>query len=297
MTVNAERLLHLVNDFIKYLKIERQLSLHTCNAYLTDIKQFLTYLGHLDLVPKQLTLYNSYISQQGLSAKTIARKQSSLLTFSKFLLAENIIDWKPESYLIKPKTSQTLPKYFSQEDMVKLIDFASQTLQYPNRNRAIIELMYACGLRISEIIDVKASCLSINYDQLKVSGKGKKDRLLPIGKEAQVSLQNYLNSDYIELNKLGHDNLFLSNRGKSFSRSGLYVMIKNMIINSGLDSNLSPHSIRHAFATHLLEGDASLREVQELLGHENIMTTQIYTKVSTKKCRAVYDKTHPRATL
>lgn len=292
----TDELGYYLQDFISYLKVERQLSVHTCDAYNRDISQFLCFLGHLDLLPKHVTLYTSQLNQMGLSVKSIMRKQSSLKAFCKYLFQEKRIDWKSTPLMTTPKQTQRLPSVLKVSQITQLINFATQMKSFPARNSAIFELFYSCGVRISECIMIKLSDFNTDRSIVKVSGKGKKQRLIPVGSLAIKAITTYINTERVDLLRADCDHtLFITKLGKPFSRQGMYQLMKQIIRQSGLPASVSPHTFRHSFATHLLQGDANLREVQELLGHEDIRTTQIYTKVSSNRLKKVYNKTHPKA--
>lgn len=288
--------MHL-KDFLIHLEYEKHLSPHTLSAYKSDIMQFIHH--HKESSPtitaENISAYIHHLRASGFHPRTIHRKSSSLHNFCKFLYREKLIDSHPNILKSIPKLGKRLPKSLKTSDITTLLNNASESSRTPLRDTALIELLYGCGLRASE-------CLAIKYidihdrSVIKIHGKGKKDRRLPIGKCAQNALANYLENERpILLRHYTHPHVFLNINGQPLTRQGLNMIIKKHSQCIEKHHPISAHTLRHSFATHILNGGAELNVVQELLGHENINTTQLYTSVSTKRSKELYKKHHPRA--
>lgn len=293
-----------INEFKYYLKLERSLSDNTIDSYESDLNQFYNYLKKVyyiedvKLIDKQMILKHlENLKRKRISDSSIARKLSSIKTFFKFLLLEKLIDEDPSKNIDTPKKSKKLPQVLSHKDVDMLLDSLNEDNEYEIRNKAMIELLYASGLRVSELLNLKLNDIHLTMNLVQFIGKGNKERIVPIGEEAVSSIRKYLIDARNILNKnhLAKDYVFLNNLGTAMSRQGFYKVLKLQALKAGISSDISPHKLRHSFATHLLENGVDLRFVQELLGHENISTTQIYTHVNKKRLKEVYLKAHPRS--
>ena len=289
----------LIDGFIDNVWLEKGLSQNTLNAYRQDLSNFSNWLNpvYLEKANKiNLLDYLAYRLKQGYSSRSTARSLSSLRAFYAYLLSKSLIIENPTSKIQSPKLGHSLPKVLSEEDVEKLINAPSTKEPIGLRDRAMLELLYACGLRISELINLDVLNLNIRQGVVKVLGKGGKERLVPIGDQALDWISNYLTYGRAQLitdNKKS-PYLFLSNRGTGMTRQAFWYRIKLYANKSGVDRSLSPHTLRHAFATHLLNHGADLRTVQLLLGHTSLSTTQIYTEVARHRMKELHREHHPR---
>ena len=289
----------LIDGFIDNVWLEKGLSQNTLNAYRQDLSNFSNWLNpvYLEKANKiNLLDYLAYRLKQGYSSRSTARSLSSLRAFYAYLLSKSLINENPTSKIQSPKLGHSLPKVLSEEDVEKLINAPNTKDPIGLRDRAMLELLYACGLRISELINLDVLNLNIRQGVVKVLGKGGKERLVPIGDQALDWISNYLTYGR---EQLINDNkkspyLFLSNRGTGMTRQAFWYRIKLYANKSGVDRSLSPHTLRHAFATHLLNHGADLRTVQLLLGHTSLSTTQIYTEVARHRMKELHREHHPR---
>ena len=286
-----------INDYINYVYIEKKLSTNTKDAYLSDLNDFSSYLKNKDIsavTDNDIKKYINYLNDNNINSKSVARKIVSLRTFFNYIKRENIISVNPMEKITSPKLQKTLPKTLNMEEVNKLLDYEATTaLEY--RNKAMLELVYASGLRVSELVNLNVSDINFIDCYVKVFGKGKKERIVPISNICINVLEEYIKVYRDSLLK-GHltDKLFLSSYGKGITRQGFFKNLKEIAIKQGITKDFSPHTLRHSFATHLLEYGADLRSIGEMLGHENIKTTQIYTEVSNIKKRKDYMEYHPR---
>ncbi len=289
----------LIDGFIDNVWLEKGLSQNTLNAYRQDLSNFSNWLNpvYLEKANKiNLLDYLAYRLKQGYSSRSTARSLSSLRAFYAYLVSKSLIIENPTSKIQSPKLGHSLPKVLSEEDVEKLINAPNTKEPIGLRDRAMLELLYACGLRISELINLDVLNLNIRQGVAKVLGKGGKERLVPIGGQALDWISNYLTYGREQLitdNKKS-PYLFLSNRGTGMTRQAFWYRIKLYANKSGVDRSLSPHTLRHAFATHLLNHGADLRTVQLLLGHTSLSTTQIYTEVARHRMKELHREHHPR---
>ena len=296
------------NSYIKgyqaYLRLERSLSENTRVAYAHDVEKLCQFLEYktLKLTPEQLTHelmqdFLHWISELGMSARTQSRVLSGIKGFYKYLLLENEVRTDPTQLLEGPKTGRKLPDVLSVEEINSLIEGIDLSRPEGERNKAMLETLYSSGLRVSELVNLKISNLHLETGFLKVTGKGNKERLVPIGSSAIRQIRTYLKSCRNQLSvKPGQEDfLFLNRRGSRLTRVMIFTIIRDLKIKTGLVKKISPHSFRHSFATHLIEGGADLRAVQEMLGHESITTTEIYTHLDRDFLREAILKYHPRA--
>ena len=294
----------LLADFTDYLKLEKSLSENTNEAYCRDIHHFITYLTIQgdSIHPSEITLsffinYFAWLNELGIGARSQARMISGLKSFFNYLIVEEVIVENPTDLLETPKLARKLPEILSIEEidsMEAIIDLSKPEGQ---RNKAIIETLYSCGLRVSELIGLKVSDLHFTNGYIKVTGKGNKERLVPISKKAIKEIQLYNQSYRVHLNiaKQYCDILFLNHYGRQLSRVMIFLIVKSLAEQIGLKKIVSPHTFRHSFATHLVDGGADLRAVQEMLGHESIITTEIYTHIDRQYLRDAINRFHPRS--
>jgi integrase/recombinase XerD len=296
-----------LKQFETYLKLERSLSKNSIEAYIRDVQKLQQFVdiafpkvSPLKLSHKQLQEFLQYISELGMSAFSQARILSGIKAFYKFLIMEELISDDPTTLLEGPKLGRKLPDTLSLEEIDKL--FAAIDLSSPEgqRNRAILEVLYSCGLRVSECVELKLNNLYLEdkgVGFVRVIGKGNKERLVPIGHSATKYVTIYKDEirPSINIQKGFESHVFLNRRGKKLTRVMIFTIIKNLAATVGLNKTISPHTFRHSFATHLIEGGADLRAVQEMLGHESITTTEIYTHLDRDYLRSVVQQFHPRS--
>ena len=286
-----------IEDYELFLKTEKKLGNNTIDSYILDIIKFYEWNNNSDITymsKKQILEYISYLRSY-LNEKSINRHISSLKGFYLYLVDNNVIRESPLEKIYSLKTKKTLPKYLSVEEVDRLLNINLKT-PFDYRNKAMLEVMYATGLRVSELVGLCFSNIDFENSLIRVNGKGKKERIVPLGEIAQYYLKIYIN-DYRSklLNKNNYDLIFLNNHGKPISRQGFNFILNNIRKEVKIDKDITPHTLRHSFATHLLERGADIRSIQEMLGHENISTTNIYTYVVNNVLRENYDTYFPRA--
>lgn len=289
--------------FKQYLQLERSLSKNSIEAYLDDLNKleqysqsFLNTKTPVQLELTHLQAFVKWISELSFSATSQARIISGIKTFYKFLLMENEIERSPAELLESPRTTRKLPVFLTIEEIDKLVAVIDRSTPEGERNITLLETLYSCGLRVSELVNLKITDLHFNEDYIKVTGKGSKERLVPIGKTAKKLIKSYINKTRVHLpiKKTAIDHIFLNRRGGILSRVMVFYVIKDLAAKAGIKKKLSPHTFRHSFATHLVEGGADLRAVQEMLGHESITTTEIYTHLDRQYLRDNILSYHPR---
>ena len=285
-------------EFINYLQIDKKYSENTIASYAADLKDYQNFMMNLlkkdiyHIERKDIKLYLKYLKDQKKSPKSISRIISCIRGFYKFLLIEKIIANNPMSTIELPKTKKSLPKVLTIEEVDKLLDITLKDA-YSYRNKAMLELMYATGLRVSELVNLKIHDIDFINETVRTMGKGNKERIIPIGEIAIHYLKLYLEIYRSQLLKKDYtDDLFLNNHGKCMTRQGFFKILKKLAKEKDIKTSFSPHTLRHSFATHLLENGADLRSIQELLGHSSISTTGIYTHVSNEELKENY-KYHP----
>ena len=290
------------HDFLTMLRVERNVSIHTMDAYKRDINQYLMYLGDLDiknLSDVKSTHIRDYIrvlSDGGMAPASISRIISSIRTYYRFLSSENILDENPVLLINNPKLPKKLPDVLSEKEISLIINAIQESSQFYQRDKAIIELLYSCGIRVTELCNLEMSSLFIDEDLIRVMGKGNKERLLPLGLRSKKYLDDYIkHSRNSHIKKSGSSFVFVSRNGNQLTRAMINIILNKWTQVSGLKKSVSPHKLRHSFATHLLEGGADLRFVQALLGHSDISTTQIYTHIDKHYLKEVYKIHHPRS--
>lgn len=289
---------------MNHLSVERDLSTNTIDSYRRDLNGYLNFLREIKvdsvgaITAEHVSSFIARLSRKGLAANSIARKLSSLRGFHKFLVVEGYCDVEPTSALESPRQWRKLPTFLTQKEMKSLLKQPNLSAPLGLRDNAILEFLYATGVRISELIYVKRKDLLSEVELVRVMGKGQKERIVPIGEEAIRSAQRYLREVRPKLaGEHSEDVLFLNRRGRSFSRMGLWKILRKYVNQAGITKPVSPHTIRHSFATHLLEGGADLRAVQEMLGHTDISTTQIYTHLDREYLKQEHREFHPRSKM
>ena len=303
----SQRLSELTLDFLGYLELERRLSRNTLEAYRSDLQQFGAFLDArglepLVVAPTDLAAYVTELATGGgtrrapLAPATLQRKVACLRSFFRHLRREQLIDHDPTAELRPPRPRGRLPKVLTRDEVANLLAQPRGTSPAALRDRALLETMYACGLRASEAIDLELTALRLDIGILHARGKGSKERIVPIGSKAIETLQVYLSRGRPKLVGLRDEpRVFVNLRGTGLSRQGLYKIVQRHAATAGLADRMSPHTLRHTFATHLLAGGCDLRSLQEMLGHADIGTTQIYTHLSAGRLRDIYFDSHPRA--
>jgi integrase/recombinase XerD len=294
----------IIKEYKIYLKLEKGLSNNSVNAYITDLNKLIQFLNdkEYDLEPENIQLshltdFINCLNDKEVSPRTQTRIISGIKSFYKFLIIEEKIENDPTSLLEAPKIGRKLPDVLSVAEIDAIIDAIDTSKPEGQRNRAMLETLYSCGLRVSELINLKISTLYFQSGFIKVEGKGKKERLVPISKKAMKEINLYL-SEYrrnLQIFAPHEDILFLNRRGKKLTREMIFTIIKNITKILNIHKNISPHTFRHSFATHLIEGGANLRAVQEMLGHESIITTEIYTHLDREYLKNTIVQFHPRS--
>jgi integrase/recombinase XerD len=311
--VVERRFEHLVLDFLAYLEFERGLSRNTLDAYRTDLLQFGRFLEErelsaLDAEARDVADFLEFLARgtagNGADARppaspaTIHRKSACLRSFYRHLRRDGLLDTDPTATLSAPRRSRKLPQVLTRGEIETLLAQPRGTDPASLRDRALLELMYACGLRASEAIGLELMDVDIEEGVLRARGKGSKERVVPIGQAALRALRIYLERGRPKLVKGAPEtHLFVNFRGGHLTRQGLYKIVRRHALSAGLADRMSPHTLRHTFATHLLAGGCDLRSVQEMLGHADVSTTQLYTHLSSDRLKDVYFKAHPRATV
>ncbi|MCB8994867.1 MAG: site-specific tyrosine recombinase XerD [Bacteroidales bacterium] len=293
-----------IKDFSTFLKLEKSLSKNSIEAYHSDITRLVQYLDYhkLDLNPTEITLENltaflEWVNKMGGSARTQARIISGIKAFYRFMIMNDKMESDPTELLETPKIGRKLPDILSVEEIDRIISAVDLSKPEGHRNRAILEVLYSCGLRVSELTELKISNIYLEKGFIRVIGKGNKERLVPIGGKAGREIRNYLpdRNSLETISKDSQDILFLNRRGRKLTRVMIFTIIKDLATKIGLKKHVSPHTFRHSFATHLIEGGADLRAVQEMLGHESILTTEIYTHLDREFLRNTIISFHPRS--
>jgi len=285
-----------LRSFFNFLIIEKGLSKNTVNAYETDINGFIKWINRknknslLNIKENSINQYISYLFSLKLKSSSVNRKISSLKAFYLFLLKKKLIRYSPFTEVITPKQEKYLPASMSESEVEKLLNSPDTSKDIEQRDKAMIEMLYATGMRISELVNLKITDIDMNRSVIKVMGKGSKERLIPFGESASEALFNYLKIRKDSSSK----EVFISNRGKKITRVAFWQRIKVYLLRENLKISISPHTLRHAFATHLLNRGADLRSVQLLLGHSDLSTTQIYTHIAKQRLGDVLKKHHPR---
>lgn len=292
-----------IEDFSNFLKFEKNFSGNTLDAYMRDVRKLESFtISELDnLSPENITYENlqEYIyqlSKNKISERSQARAISSIKAFFKFLLEDDYRTDNPAALLESPKLGLYLPDTLSEEDINRIITCIDNSTDIGKRNKCILEVLYGCGLRVSELIDLKISNINFKESYIMVEGKGEKTRLVPLANTTAEFITSYIHTvrNKTKINKKYEDTLFLNSRGTNMSRVIVFIIIKELTQKAGISKSISPHTFRHSFATHLLQNGADLRFIQEMLGHSSITTTQVYTHLKTEELRDVILNFHPR---
>ena len=299
--------MHIWNSYIKgfksYLRLERSLSANTLEAYEHDLEKLVQFLDYrkLQVAPELmkhevLQEFIKWINELGMTARTQARVLSGIKAFYKYLLMENLIQDDPTELIEGPKIGHKLPDFLTVEEINTLLAGIDLSQPEGQRNKAMLETLYSCGLRVSELVGLKISQTYADVGFVKITGKGNKERIVPIGNSALKQIGMYLEGyrNHLEVQPGNEDFLFLNRRGRKLTRVMVFTIIKNLAATTGIRTTISPHTFRHSFATHLIEGGADLRAVQEMLGHSSITTTEIYTHLDRDYLRSAILQYHPR---
>ncbi|GIP32310.1 site-specific tyrosine recombinase XerD [Paenibacillus sp. J2TS4] len=294
--------LHL-QSFIHFLSVERGLSSNTLEAYERDLSQYIDYLRDtgitsLDgLAPADVQGYLLHLKKKGKASSTLSRTMVSIRSFHRFLLQERTITKDPSAHMESPRQEKKLPKILTFEEVERLLETPQSSTAAGLRDKAMLELLYATGIRVSELISLEVGNVNLGMGFVRCIGKGSKERIIPVGRTATEWLNEYLSTGRPQLLKPAQadSTLFLNRRGTGMTRQGFWKIIKQYAREALITKEITPHTLRHSFATHLLDNGADLRAVQEMLGHSDISTTQIYTHVSRTRMKEVYDRSHPRA--
>lgn len=286
-----------IADFREFLRSERNYSPHTVRSYMNDLRDFAAFLEEtkIDIGKVDLKTINKFISflHSHNSRTTVARKITTIRSFFSYLVRSGLAASNPAKLTKLPKKEKTLPKFLTVDEIFSLVTSPGDNDVLNSRNRAILELLYSCGLRVSEICSLKFRDMDINDSVIKVTGKGKRQRIVPVGSKAIEALKKYL--ALRDKLKPKEDYIFLNNRGARLTTRSIGRIVKKFSVLSGITKEISPHVLRHTFATHMLGGGADLRVIQEILGHSDLSTTQKYTHTSIEQIMKIYDKTHPHA--
>lgn len=290
-----------ISDYNHFLKIERGLSSHTIQSYIRDIKKLVTFIDKKQIICSPIEINEDLIQEfvyeiaKVISPRSQARIISGLRSYFDYLIFENYRTSNPTDLIETPKIGIKLPDTLSKEEIDSLISAVDLSKGDGERNRAMLETMYGCGLRVSELIDLKISDLFFDEGFIKIIGKGNKERFVPIHLRAQNYIVLYMNEirSHLPIKKGYEDTLFLNRRGKSLSRQMIFMIIKDLAIKINLNKKISPHTLRHSFATHLLKNGADLRAIQQMLGHESITTTEVYVHLDTSYLKEIVEKYHP----
>lgn len=293
-----------LKDFIHFLIVEKGLAKNTIISYERDLKSYLSYMKNVEQLSDlneikriQIVHFLGTLKDQGKSPKTLARHTASVRAFHQFLVRERVTDHDPSVHIESPQLERSLPKVLSMEEVEALLESPKLKNHFSYRDKAMLELLYATGMRVSELIGLNSGDVHLTMGFVRCIGKGNKERIIPIGSTAASSLQIYLDKARYKFlsGKSKEDALFLNHHGKRLTRQGFWKILKKLVADAGIEKELTPHTLRHSFATHLIENGADLRAVQEMLGHADISTTQIYTHVTKTRLKEVYSKFHPRA--
>lgn len=293
-----------LNDFKHFMLVEKSLSQNTLLSYERDLKSYIHYLKNVegvetfnDVQRSHIVHFLRFLKDQGKSAKTLARHVASVRSFHQFLLREKAAAQDPSVHIETPKSERAIPKILSLQEVEKLLDSPKSSSHFGLRDKAMLEVLYATGIRVSELINIDIDHVHLTMGFVRVIGNGNRERIIPIGKTAAEAIKNYLEQGRPHFIVQSHkdDALFLNHQGKRLTRQGFWKILKKLSLEAGITAELTPHTLRHSFATHLLENGADLKAVQEMLGHADISTTQIYTQVTKTRLKDVYSKFHPRA--
>ncbi|MFE1244044.1 site-specific tyrosine recombinase XerD [Fictibacillus sp. NPDC058756] len=292
-----------VQDFLQYIIVERALSKNTIDSYRRDLNQYVLFLEKVESIEtidqierNNIMGYLLFLKENGKASTTLARNIASIRSFHQFLFREKVSLQDPSVHIETPKTERKLPKVLSPQEVEALLETPASNDPFSQRDKAMLELLYATGIRVSELVQLNISDIHLNMGFIRCMGKGSKERIIPLGKMAQSAIERYINSGRSEMLKgKKTEALLLNHHGNRLSRQGFWKILKQLAKKARIEKDLTPHTLRHSFATHLLENGADLRAVQEMLGHADISTTQIYTHVTKTRLKDVYSAFHPRA--
>ncbi len=288
------------DNFLEYCEFEKGLSNNSIKSYGYEMKDYINFLKKKkisdtkDITKDLITKYLKYCYLRNEDSKTVAHKLTIIKNFHNYLEKEENETVNPSEFIDRPKTNKTLPHSLTVEEVDRLLDIKLES-PFDYRNKAMLELMYGSGLRVSELVSLTVYDIDFNNDIVRIKGKGSKERIVPLNDIAVYYLKEYLDKRHLLLKKKQTDYLFLNSRGTGISRQGFFKNLKEILKEKGLNPEISPHSLRHSFATHLLNGGADLRSIQMLLGHSDIATTRIYTHITNEKIKNDYLNNHPRA--
>ena len=293
-----------IRDFIHFLTIEKGLAKNTIVSYERDLKSYLQYVKNVEQMKEwddsrrtNIIHFLAHLKDQGKSSKTIARHIASIRSFHQFLLREKVTNQDPSVHIESPPPERSLPKVLSMDEVEALLDAPKMINEYGLRDKAMLEILYATGMRVSEIISLDLGDVNKMMGFVRCVGKGNKERIIPIGQTALSAIDDYIEKGRGRFARPDHhtDSLFLNHHGQRLTRQGFWKILKKLTKEAKIEKKITPHTLRHSFATHLLMNGADLRSVQEMLGHADISTTQIYTHISNVRIKDVYNKFHPRA--
>jgi len=293
---------YLLKDFEYYLKNEKGSSKNTINSYLIDLNQYSLFLEKYHSISKPKFIDKRHIEgfirsmKKTVSSKSLARKLTAIKSFHHFLMIEKEVETDVAKGFAAPKVEKSLPQVLSVDEVISILDQVDKTKPLGLRNAALLELIYGSGLRVSELLDIEMEDIHLNQGYIIVRGKGSKERMVPISDMSTIALRNYIIKGREQLlSEQKTSSLFVNQTGSRLSRQGFFKLLKKLAHDAGVQTECSPHTLRHSFATHLLENGMDLRTLQSLLGHEDISTTQIYTHISQKRIKEIYKSAHPRA--
>jgi integrase/recombinase XerD len=294
---------HLKN-FMQFLLVEKRMAKNTLLSYERDLKNYLRYLKNVERIETldhaqrvHIIQFLTFLKEQGKSAKTLARHVASIRAFHQFLLRNQATKQDPSVLIETPKSERTIPKVLSLEEVEKLLEAPNGQGHFVLRDKAMLEILYATGIRVSELIQIDVDHVNVMLGFVTITGKSDKERIIPIGGPAVEALKRYLEHGRLYFLQENHSDyaLFLNHQGRRLTRQGFWKILKKLAKEAGIQSELTPHTLRHSFATHLIENGADLKAVQEMMGHADISTTQIYTQITKTRLKDVYSKFHPRA--
>jgi len=293
---------YLLKDFEYYLKNEKGSSANTISSYMRDLLQYQAFLETYHKITKPKDISKKHVEaflksmRKTITAKSVARKLTAIKSFHQFLVLEKEISENVVLEIQAPKLEKSLPKVLSIDEVLAILNIANQSKKFGLRNQALLELIYGSGLRVSELLDINMEDIHLNQGYIMVKGKGDKERMVPISDLSVIALRNYMIKSREQLlDKKKTNFLFVNQKGERLSRQGFFKLLKKLAHDAHVLTDCSPHTLRHSFATHLLENGMDLRTLQSLLGHEDISTTQIYTHISQKRIKEIYKEAHPRA--
>jgi integrase/recombinase XerD len=293
-------------SFRAHLRLEKSLSISTIEGYLSDVSKMFQFLGEAypGLAVEGITLdhlrdFLKWLNDRGLNARSQARTISGIKGFFRFLVMENLLKESPAALLETPRLPRHLPDVLTTDEIERILSSMDMSARFAHRNKAIVEVLYGCGLRVSELINLRISHLSFTESYIRVTGKGNKERIIPLGDPAALAIRQYIKYERVhqDVSPRDADRVFIGNRGTGLSRVMIFTLVKNMAAKAGIRKTISPHTFRHSFATHLIENGADLRAVQDMLGHESILTTEIYTHLNREFLKETVNRFHPRAKL